>query len=95
MAMENPPHHGPSSEPPARESGYPRFRRDPASFPLLDRFSGDHMLVECLDDVIVQFTGPSHNPSPPTTVFPLLSTWRRCRPGWKTSSGTPWRPRRR
>ena len=32
--------------------------RDPASFPLLDRFSGDHMVVECLDDVIVHFTGP-------------------------------------
>ena len=37
-------------------------------FPYLDRdgesrdFSGDHVLVECLDDVIVQFAGPGHNP---------------------------------
>ena len=46
----------------ARESGYPGFRRDPASFPLLDRFSGDHMIVECIDAVLVQFTGPGHDP---------------------------------
>ena len=35
---------------------------DPWPFPLLDPLFGDHMTLECLDDVIVQFVGPRHHP---------------------------------
>ena len=80
---------------------------DLSSFPLplLDRSFRDHMIVECLDDVIVQFVGPRHQPIrigievPLDEVvhvdqrdpLPCLRPW----PGWNTSSGTPWTSARR